>query len=67
MNLFVPLDQAVEIDAGDNLEQVGKSEIGVGTVTVEGNQVYYNGQPLQDEEAHALAEACRELQASVDD
>lgn len=66
-DLFVPLDEAVVIDAGDNLERIGKSEIGVGTVRVEGNQVYYNDQPLQSEEAHALAEACRELQAAATD
>ncbi len=66
-NLFVPLDEAVTIDAGDSLVRVGKSEIGVGTVTVEGNQDYYNGQPLHSEEAHALAEACRELQAASRD
>jgi hypothetical protein len=66
-DLFVPLDEAVTIDAGDNLERIGQSEIGVGTVTVEGNQVYYNDQPLQSEEAHALAEACRELQAAAKD
>ena len=42
-------------------------EIGVGTVRVEGNQVYYNDQPLQSEEAHALADACQELQAAATD
>ncbi len=66
-NLFVPLDEAVTIDAGDNMERIGKSEIDVGTVRVEGNQVYYNDQPLQSEEAHALAEACQELQAAATD
>ena len=44
-----------------------KSEIGVGTVTVEGNQFSYNDRPLQLEEVHALAEACRELQATPKD
>lgn len=32
----------------------------VGTVVVQGDQVYFNGQPLQDPETAALEEACRE-------
>jgi hypothetical protein len=36
----------------------GKAELGV--VTVQGDQVLYNGQPLTDSESTALAEVCRE-------
>ncbi len=36
----------------------GKAQ--VGTVVVQGDQIYYNGQPLQDSEAAALEAICQE-------
>ncbi len=39
----------------------GKAQ--VGTVVVQGDQIYYNGQPLQDSEAAALAAICHEQKA----
>ena len=36
-------------------------ELQLGLITVEGNRVYYNGQPLDDPEQLRLAAACREF------
>lgn len=61
-DVSVPLNQAIDIDADSNLGPVGQSEIYVGSVSVKDGQVFFDGEPLGSQEAHALAEACRKLQ-----
>lgn len=61
--LEVPLGEATELSAGSGAEQVGDSNIRVGDITVVGDDVLFNGQPLGDESAHAVAEACARRQA----
>lgn len=61
-DVSVPLNQAIDIDADSSLAPVGQSDIYVGSVSVKDGQVFFDGQPLGSEEAHALAEACRKMQ-----
>jgi hypothetical protein len=44
----------------DNLPVGGSAKAILGYVTLRGNQAYFNGQPLNTDQAAVLAEACRE-------
>jgi hypothetical protein len=62
LEISVPLEEVIDIDADSSLERVRQSELGVGTVTVSDGQAYFNGTPLGSQNTHALAEACANLQ-----
>ena len=62
LDLFVRLDELIEIDPDSNLAPVVDSELSVGKVTIEGDDVSFNGQPLASQADNELARACRERQ-----
>lgn len=62
IDLFVRLKDAIDIPPGSNLAPVEDSEIAVGTVSVRGNEVYFNDRPLASEEQNAIAAECRRRQ-----
>lgn len=64
--LEVPLDQATDTSSGSGVEAVAGSDIQVGELTVVGNDVTFNGQPV-DPNAHALSEACARRQSEGQD
>ena len=56
--LEVPLEEATDTSSGSGVEAVAGSSIQVGELTVVGDNVTFNGRPLDDPDAHAVAEAC---------
>jgi hypothetical protein len=60
----VPLEDVITIGAGDNLNSISASNIGVGAVTVKNGQAYFNGEPLGDAKSHAIAAECQKQQAA---
>lgn len=60
----VPLEVVITIGAGDNLNSIRTSNIGVGAVTVKNGQAYFNGEPLGDAKSHAIAAECQKQQAA---
>lgn len=63
INLTTPLSEVTDTSPGTGAERVKDSELYIGKVTVRGGKVYFNGQLIGDEGAHALAEACARRQA----
>ena len=61
----LPLENVLNIAAGDALNAVRNSNIGVGTVTVKNGQAYFNGEPLSDAQSHAIAAECQKQQADA--
>jgi len=61
----LPLENVLNIAAGDTLNAVRNSNIGVGTVTVRNGQAYFNGEPLSDAQSHAIATECQNQQANA--
>ncbi|MCE2510088.1 MAG: hypothetical protein J4G10_03810 [Alphaproteobacteria bacterium] len=58
------IDITVELDARFGMPATPdfyKPEANIGVVTVEGDQAYFNGQPLATESVNELAEICRKL------
>ena len=60
----VPLEVVITIGAGDNLNSIRTSNIGVGAVTVKNGQAYFNGEPLGDAKSHTIAAECQKQQAT---
>ena len=58
----IPLEQLLQIDAGSNLDQLRAAELSVGTVIISNGELFFNGERLGSESAHAIAEACSKLQ-----
>jgi hypothetical protein len=58
----IPLEQLLQIDAGSNLDQLRAAELSVGTVIISNGDLFFNGEQLGSESAHAIAEACSKLQ-----
>jgi len=54
-------DQTAFVAAGGQINTFG-ADSNVGAVTLIGDEVYFNGQQITDNEARALAEACAEAQ-----
>ena len=54
----IPLEQLLQIDAGSNLDQLRAAELSVGTVIISNGELFFNGERLGSESAHAIAEAC---------
>lgn len=61
--LEVPLDEATDTSSGSGVEAVAGSDIRVGDVTVVGDDITFNGRPLDDPSDHAVAEACARRQS----
>ena len=61
----MPLENVLNIAAGDTLNAVRNSNIGVGTVTVKNGQAYFNGDPLSDAQSHAIATECQNQHANA--
>lgn len=61
----VPLENILNIAAGDTLNAVRSSNIETGTVTVKNGQAYFNGAPLSDAESHAIASEYQKQQADA--
>jgi len=59
----VPLEDVITIGAGENLNSIRASNIGVGAVTVKNGQAYFNGEPLGYEKTHAIDGECQKKQA----
>jgi hypothetical protein len=55
--ITLDLQKKLNIPADENLFQT--DHFRAGTVTVKGGRAYFNGQPLQDEEAARLSELCQ--------
>ena len=62
LQLNIPLEQLMDIDADSNLDRIRASELSVGTVTLQNGELFFNGERLGSESAHAIAEACAQLQ-----
>jgi hypothetical protein len=58
----VPLGEQVELPDGSAAAQLGDSEIEIGELTVADDEVFFNGRPIADPGAEALAAACAALQ-----
>lgn len=56
--IFLTLDLKKKFHLPDNAK-LFKLEAVVGLITIQGNQVFFNGQPLAPGEANLLAAACR--------
>lgn len=62
--LEVPLEDVTDLDGGGSgVDLIGNNNVRVGDVSIVGEDVLFNGQPLGDQSAHALAEACARRQA----
>ena len=59
----MPLEDVITIGAGENLNSIRASNIGVGAVTAKNGQAYFNGEPLGDEKNHAIDAECQKQQA----
>ena len=61
--LEVPLEEVTDTSSGSGVEAVAGSNIQVGELTVVGDDVTFNGRPLDDPDTHAVAEACARRQS----
>lgn len=63
IDLTLPLGDAVDTPAGSGVRRVKNSDLGIGKVTVQDGQAYFDGKPMSREDEHALAAACAKRQA----
>jgi hypothetical protein len=59
LRVFVPLNQAIDIPAGSNLEPVAQSEIDIGVVRIKDGELFFDGRRLSSQEQNAIAAECR--------
>ena len=64
VDVALPLSDVTDTTHGSGAERVADSDVNIGKVTVRDGKVYFNGQLISDERAHALAEACAKRQAA---
>lgn len=66
-DIFVHLEDAIDIPAGSNLERIKDSEIAIGTLTIRDEELLFDGRPLTSQEQNAIAAECRRLQEEAAD
>ncbi|HLB07590.1 MAG TPA: hypothetical protein VJN41_07855, partial [Alphaproteobacteria bacterium] len=59
LRVFVPLNEAIDIPAGSNLEPVAQSEIDIGVVRIKDGELFFDGRRLSSQEQNAIAAECR--------
>lgn len=62
LQLDIPLEELLDIGADSNLDRIRAADLSVGTVTLQNGELFFNGERLGSESAHAIAEACSRLQ-----